>query len=1053
MSRPKTIQPIITKDGNPETTGVSTPKWFIDSKELLVDGYEKISGGEALPDWGPLFSEPKKGNTVEFLTTGESYFENVATAISGAKQSVFIAGWQINYDVQLTGSTTLFDCLLSAIKNGATLYVMPWMAPPGPVKTGYLGTLLAVYHLNAHPEAKGKAYCLPAMAQSDQGTAAIAFSHHQKSVIIDNKIAYVGGIDLAYGRRDDANFSLKAGWRGLSEIYSSCIPAIHKTRNVELVDCVTTAELLSASFTRGASRSVATFATSPSDFWARPIDALNETSDQISDAKAAAGEFLDRINLVGHIADRISSAVQDVTVDAAQGAARWAWSNLGEETRERLKKVIRTQSGNAANVATALFAWLNGADLSLLPHDLLEEINPAINALVFGVVASMYEATTEKPEYYERLFEKIRMVPSGGMVVDSKVQPRMPWEDVQCRVEGPSVYDVSRNFALRWNGIARKFEKSFRDYRDPAADFIFKHLGMTIPNTPKAPRIGAEHMPKSGVNAPSGSSWVQVLRSASRQMLRDELDGARDKTGVEQRSGLPQNNCLKGIVQVIGAAQHFIYIEGQFFQSAHGASGPVDARSSGPMGAMTDITRNPNHAKFAEMLGIAGLSDPLQIAERLRWSKIDDVIREAQGAEYKNDVLTVLMNQATIKAMRAMGNPQSKLINPIGQAIVSRIERVIIDELPFHVYIVVPVHPEGTLNTLNIMSQIHLTMHSLVFGHNSLVNGVRRAILAERFHKEKKLTRQAARAQVAALDLRDLADAVGDGWKEYLTLLNLRNWDTIGGRPVTEQIYVHSKLVIADDRVAVLGSANINDRSQLGDRDSEIAVIVNDDAKVKVKLDGKNAVDCGKAIHTLRRALWEKHFGLKSANRKAASLESVLDQPAAPATWKAIQKVAFDNAEAYEKSFWYIPRSAPRPEIQLKEKVDPEKAPPPASVWPTWHYATYLQHGQGGELRYRMPFDPLFWREAERGDTPNAWNVGKDAARARAPENTPKAGDIQGFIVELPTRWTYREDNLMIKTHISALAQNTPEAPDGKRDSENAWASAAPIATPTEASA
>ncbi len=34
--------------------------------------------------------------------------------------------------------------------------------------------------------------------------------------------------------------------------------------------------------------------------------------------------------------------------------------------------------------------------------------------------------------------------------------------------------------------------------------------------------------------------------------------------------------------------------------------------------------------------------------------------------------------------------------------------------------------------------------------------------------------------------------------------------------------------MIVDDRVALIGSANINDRSLMGDRDSEIAIIVED---------------------------------------------------------------------------------------------------------------------------------------------------------------------------------------------------------------------------------
>lgn len=43
---------------------------------------------------------------------------------------------------------------------------------------------------------------------------------------------------------------------------------------------------------------------------------------------------------------------------------------------------------------------------------------------------------------------------------------------------------------------------------------------------------------------------------------------------------------------------------------------------------------------------------------------------------------------------------------------------------------------------------------------------------------------------------------------------------------MTEIVYIHSKLMIVDDVKVILGSANINDRSLLGDRDSEIGIIV-----------------------------------------------------------------------------------------------------------------------------------------------------------------------------------------------------------------------------------
>lgn len=102
--------------------------------------------------------------------------------------------------------------------------------------------------------------------------------------------------------------------------------------------------------------------------------------------------------------------------------------------------------------------------------------------------------------------------------------------------------------------------------------------------------------------------------------------------------------------------------------------------------------------------------------------------------------------------------------------------------------------------------------------------------------------------------------------------------------------------------------------------------------------------------------------------------------------------------------------------------------PPPASLWPTWRYSIYLAHEQGGRLHHRMPFDPLFWRAAQRGDATHSWNLGADAGAAKAPTSAPTK--VRGFIVTFPTNWTRRENNLSIASHLGALAHNlAPNAP------------------------
>ncbi|MPC23114.1 Phospholipase D2 [Portunus trituberculatus] len=53
-------------------------------------------------------------------------------------------------------------------------------------------------------------------------------------------------------------------------------------------------------------------------------------------------------------------------------------------------------------------------------------------------------------------------------------------------------------------------------------------------------------------------------------------------------------------------------------------------------------------------------------------------------------------------------------------------------------------------------------------------------------------------------------------WERYVSFCSLRNHECLGERPVSELVYIHSKLMIVDDRFVIAGSANINDRSLSG---------------------------------------------------------------------------------------------------------------------------------------------------------------------------------------------------------------------------------------------
>ena len=68
-------------------------------------------------------------------------------------------------------------------------------------------------------------------------------------------------------------------------------------------------------------------------------------------------------------------------------------------------------------------------------------------------------------------------------------------------------------------------------------------------------------------------------------------------------------------------------------------------------------------------------------------------------------------------------------------------------------------------------------------------------------------------------------------------------------------IYVHSKLMIVDDDYIVIGSANINQRSLAGERDSEICIGA-------FQPEHSVSEGCPRGdIHTFRMALWSAHLG------------------------------------------------------------------------------------------------------------------------------------------------------------------------------------------------
>uniref|UniRef100_A0A8B9JBT8 phospholipase D n=1 Tax=Astyanax mexicanus TaxID=7994 RepID=A0A8B9JBT8_ASTMX len=239
--------------------------------------------------------------------------------------------------------------------------------------------------------------------------------------------------------------------------------------------------------------------------------------------------------------------------------------------------------------------------------------------------------------------------------------------------------------------------------------------------------------------------------------------------------------------------------------------------------------------------------------------------------------------------------------NTIGDAIVKRILRAHSEKKKYRVFVVVPLLPgfEGDIaegGGRAIQAILHFTYRTMNRGECSI--------------------------------LSRLKEQMQDEWTQYISLCGVRTHSVLGPTPITELIYVHSKALIADDRCYIIGSANINDRSMLGSRDSELAVLVEDEERVPSRMNGED-YEAGPLALALRKECFRVLLGADSD----PSID--IDDPVSDDFFNNVwNKTAQSNAFIYEMVFRCLPLDSIRNMRELQEHVsvhnlaqmDPEKA-------------------------------------------------------------------------------------------------------------------------------
>lgn len=177
------------------------------------------------------FAPKRKDNQIEFIAAGERYFQRAFHLMRLAEREILICGWMISPEMPLLRpfkgklddpcdvimdnspgeerqayekerealltDPRLCRVLKSVATRGVNVYVLV-----------YKEFSMKMYNDSEHVEKTLKSLHPRIKVLRHPANIFSLWSHHEKAVIVDRKVALVGGLDLTWGRWDTKNYNL-----------------------------------------------------------------------------------------------------------------------------------------------------------------------------------------------------------------------------------------------------------------------------------------------------------------------------------------------------------------------------------------------------------------------------------------------------------------------------------------------------------------------------------------------------------------------------------------------------------------------------------------------------------------------------------------------------------------------------------------------------------------------------------------------------------------------------------------------------------------------------
>ena len=776
------------------------------------------------------YTNEKKGNLAHWFSDGEDYFKDLSEKLMQAKETIFITDWWLSPEVWLTRPaptqiymamafqkknkkdsppySRLMDILYQCANRGVKVYVLVY------AECSLALTLNSAHSQHAledlHPNIQVERHPL--------NCTDLLWSHHEKLVIIDQIIGYVGGLDLCWGRWDTHSHPIFEGKNDKDEYLFPAIDYSNaRIRDFDKVENYLEESCKRESFeVRMPWHDVHSRLIGPvvADIARHFVERWNfsrfGTGSGITDIKQNASVSKKRNEL--RETNTMDEQIEKNEKKPAFGFMQGIINQVNEKEKDELNSKDYSENALIPDSETGEIDENNSSKnkfpggkmkgktkLRGRKKDNNEVTSISGSSNVDQVDFTKKKGYEEQQALRSRYFKNIEVIDEDHLYVrkgNNNTTGRLRGRRLNDKIK--KIREAQKNSTSNTinnnstNTIQEEINTEEEEERNPSFyDTFVKNVGQQAKKNQGSwfqNFLGQPEQKELETNVVNVNffrkgvkSNVQVLRSASKWSV-----------GI----GKKENSILQGYYQLIDNAKHYLYIENQFF-----------------------------------------VSKAFNEEERVECDyALPDVVE-----------------------------------NLIAYHIRKRIERAFLANEKFRVFVFIPLLPG--------------------FAGEPESSGTLQIILK---HTYAGICRNHGMSIIEQLE-----KLMGDKWKNYIGFYSLRGHGLVNGEPRTELIYIHSKLMIVDDKTVILGSANINDRSMLGTRDSEFAVMINEHPKLNSKMDGKD-YKAANFAYTFRVNLFAEHLGLDPNN-------SILFDPLSDEFLRLVQNTAQNNTMIYRNLFGCYP--------------------------------------------------------------------------------------------------------------------------------------------------